>query len=297
MNDEVIYLSVDGTERRYVLHRPAVLPVGLPSPAVVMLDGRGGTPWTAMKSSGWSALADREGFLVAYPEATRLDPTGPLHFLTNPQMWNAGWGGSDVERPAVDDVGFLDRVFEDLVARGADSARLYLCGFSNGASMTFRFASERPERVAAIGTVAGHFRGTVEGVASPVPLMHIFGTLDPLNPFDGGLVELPWGRTEWRPPARRSAENWARRNGWEEGPLKESGDGLLIDRWGMPGDPREVVFVAVEGLGHVWPGGRRLLPEPLVGRSCDRFRATEALWEFFCRHRRPPAADGVEGES
>lgn len=297
MNDEVIYLSVAGAERRYVLHRPASLPADSIAPAVVMLDGRGGTPWTAMKSSGWSALADREGVLVAYPEATRLDPAGPLHFLTNPQMWNAGWGGSDVERPAVDDVGFLARVFEDLVARGADPARIYLCGFSNGASMTFRFASECPERVAAIGTVAGHFRGPVEGAALPVPLMHIFGTVDPLNPFEGGLVELPWGRTEWRPPARRSAEIWARRNGWDGSPKIDSSEGRWIQRWGEPGDPREVVFVAVEGLGHVWPGGRRLLPEPLVGRSCDRFRATEALWEFFARHRRPPAAERVEGKS
>jgi poly(3-hydroxybutyrate) depolymerase len=70
MNDEVVYLGLGGLRRRYVLHRPTHL-AGT-APAVVMLDGRGGTPWTAMKSTGWSPKADAEGFLAVYPEALQL---------------------------------------------------------------------------------------------------------------------------------------------------------------------------------------------------------------------------------
>lgn len=284
--DQVIYLDTSEGRRRYVLHQPvAVTSRGVP--VVIMLDGRGGTPWTAMKSTGWSALADAEGFWAAYPEALRLDPNGPLHFLTNPQMWNAGRGSSDVERPEVDDAGFLNQVIEDLVARGADPARIYMCGFSNGASMTFRFAAEHPARLAAIGTVAGHFRwGGETAPALPVPLAHFFGELDPLSPFNGGLVDLPWGKTEWRPPARQSADAWARRNGWSASPCVERFDGVTRERWGEPGDPAEVVFTAIADLGHVWPGGHRLLPESLVGPASDRLNATRNLWDFFRRHRR-----------
>ncbi|MCS6772115.1 MAG: hypothetical protein NZ740_08850 [Kiritimatiellae bacterium] len=283
--DQIIYLDAPGIRRRYVLHRPTVVHQGTPLPAVIMLDGRGGTPWTAMKSTGWSALADDEGFLVAYPEATRIDPHGPLHFLTNPQMWNAGSGGSDAERSHVDDVGFLNLLLDDLIQRGADPARLYMCGFSNGASMTFRFASEIPERLAALGTVAGHFRQNQAGHPTrPIPLAHYFGMQDPISPFHGGLVKLPWGPTELRPPARDSAVSWANRNGWSHPPTHEAGEGYYRERWGEPGHPAEVVFTAIEDLGHVWPGGHRLLPEALVGRPSDRLSATRELWAFFSRH-------------
>lgn len=285
--DEVIYLERDGLKRRYVLHRPPACAPDRPHPVVVMLDGRGGTPWTGMKSTGWNAQADAHGFLVAYPEATRMDPSGPLHFLDNPQMWNAGIGSSDAERPPVDDVGFLRAVLDDLLARGAAKpGHIAMCGFSNGASMTFRFAVEAGERLAAIGTVAGHFRSGHQSGAA-LPLAHFFGKLDPLSPYDGGMVELPWGRTEWRPPARDSAQAWASRLGWREDEARiESRDGVTIERWGTPGDAREVMFTTIHDLGHVWPGGHRLLPEALVGKTSDRLSATAELWSFFARHFR-----------
>ncbi len=285
-NDEVIYVETKEGRRRYVLHRPPACAPNARHPAVIMLDGRGGTPWTAMKSTGWSACADAHGFLAAYPEATRINPTGPLHFLDNPQMWNAGIGSSDAERPAVDDVAFLHTVLDDLINRGADPARIYMCGFSNGASMTFRFAAESGHRLAAIGTVAGHFRSGGDAVGTPVPLAHYFGRNDPLSPFDGGMVELPWGKAEWRPPARQSAEAWARRNGITSSPRVERRDGATWEIWGESGDPREVHFVAVEQCGHVWPGGHRLLPESIVGQTCDRVSATAGLWTFFSHRRR-----------
>lgn len=288
MHDEVIYLDVAGLRRRYVLHRPPTCPADRPHPIVVMLDGRGGTPWTAIKSTGWNAHADTHGFLVAYPEATRVDPKGPLHFMDNPQMWNAGLGSSDAERPPVDDVSFLRAALDDLVAhRAVDPNRMYMTGFSNGASMTFRFAVEAGERLAAIGTVSGHYRAGSGAPAKPVPLAHFFGKLDPLSPFDGGMIELPWRKTEWRPAARDSALAWAQRLGWPaDASQRETHDGLTVERWGEPGDPREVVFTAIHDLGHVWPGGHRLLPELLVGKTSDRLSATAELWSFFKRHTR-----------
>ncbi|MBW7907728.1 MAG: hypothetical protein H3C50_02245 [Kiritimatiellae bacterium] len=286
MNDEVLYLDKDGLRRRYVLHRPPTCPAGRRHPVVIMLDGRGGTPWTAIKSTGWSAHADAHSFLAVFPEATRLDATKPLHFLDNPQMWNAGLGSSDSERPPVDDVAFLLAVLDDLDARGdADLSRVYLSGFSNGASMAFRFAIEHAERVAALGTVAGHYRAGSGAPTQPVPLAHIFGKLDPLSPFEGGLIELPWGKTEWRPPARDTAFAWAQRLGWPaDASRRETRNGATIERWGQPGEKREVLFVAVDELGHVWPGGHRLLPERLVGPTADHFAATAELWSFFSRH-------------
>jgi len=286
---EVLYLDVDGIARRYVLYRPdAVIHHGKHVPLVVMLDGRGGTAWTAMKSTGWSAKADQEGFVMVYPEATRVNPSGPLHFLTNPQMWNAGHGGSDTERPQVDDLKFLRMLLDD-IARHAriDKSKCYMTGFSNGAAMTYRFALAFPGLLAAIAPVAGHCRLRDESLAEPLPMISLFGRLDPLSPYDGGEVNLPWGKREMRPAAIDSVHAWALLCGHhpDDGRLeKEAGMSRLI--YGRPGARDEIQFITVDDLGHVWPGGHRLLPEALMGHTSERVSANDEIWDFFKRHER-----------
>ena len=287
--DEVIYLDIGALRRRYVLHLPP-LETALPElPVVVMLDGRGGTPWTAMKITGWSELADRSGFAVAYPEALRLNPHGPQHFLDNPQMWNAGRGGSDVERADVDDALFLGAVFDDLAARlHATPERCFMSGFSNGAAMTFSFAATNPHRVAAIGVASGYCRVANTTLPHAVPTMYLFGALDPLSPLHGGNVELPWGKVEKRPPVMDSATLWARVNGLDVNhPSTREDDGVAWTSF-RGTSPEAVLEVGiVPDLGHVWPGGHRLLPQALVGATSNRLHATETFWNFFATRLRP----------
>jgi len=47
----------------------------------------------------------------------------------------------------------------------------------------------------------------------------------------------------------------------------------------------EAVFYTIEEHGHTWPGGKNLLPERLVGKSSNVFKATDVIWEFFRRHQ------------
>ena len=98
--NHVLYLDHDGLRRRYVLHQPPGAPPSSGWPVVMMLDGRGGTPWTAIKSTGWTGQADARGFLAVFPEAIRVNPNGPQHFLDNPQLWR-------MDRAPLDDLGFL----------------------------------------------------------------------------------------------------------------------------------------------------------------------------------------------
>ena len=284
---DVIYLDVGGLRRRYVLYRPHRLVIeGVAAPLIVMLDGRGGTPWTAMRTTRWNHTADREGFVLAYPEATRIDPEGPLHYMDNPQMWSAGAGGSDVERPAVDDVSFLRSVIEDVRERARIlHGRCYMAGFSNGAAMTYRYALAHPETVAAIATVAGHFRSPDLSMRDPVPLISIYGRLDPLSPYNGGEVKLPWGMTERRPPAIKSIHAWASMCGHDPAAgetIVKNGANRL--RYGQRGARDEIEFITVDDLGHVWPGGHRLIPESIVGVGSDRVIANDEIHGFFMRH-------------
>lgn len=284
--DQVIYVESGLMPRRYVLHVPPAYDGLSAWPLVLMLDGRGGTPWTAMKTTGWSRKADEAHFLVAYPEAMRLNPLGPQHFLTNPQMWNAGAGGSDVAREGPDDTQFLRVAIADIVTKfNVDRDRIYMTGFSNGASMTFRFALEAPELLAAIACVAGHFRYPDARLREPVPLIHFFGAADPLSPVEGGLVELPWGATERRPAAQASVDAWVRLLGLPPVPaFAEIRDGVTWHRYGPREDGAAVVQVVVADLGHVWPGGHRLLPERLAGAESRRVIANDVIWDFFATH-------------
>src|SRR5688572_25330597 len=70
-------IVVDGHERAWRLYRPANL--ADPAALVVMLHGGFGTARQAESAYGWNALADREGFAVAYPDG--LD-----------RVWNVGGG-------------------------------------------------------------------------------------------------------------------------------------------------------------------------------------------------------------
>ena len=59
----------DGATRSFILHVPTdVKPNG---PLIMVMHGYMGSAGEIMDYSGFNAIADREGFIVAYPEGTR----------------------------------------------------------------------------------------------------------------------------------------------------------------------------------------------------------------------------------
>lgn len=257
-----------------------------PLPLVLMFHGAGATAALARENTGWSVLGARERFICAYPEGTAPDPSRPPMFRQNPQTWNDGSGRGHVARLGVDDVAFtaalLDRLLE---TAPVDPRRVFAAGFSNGASMTFRLGVELADRLAAIAPVSGHLWLPAPRLTRPVSLFYVFGSVDPLNPLDGGEVRTPWGHTEYHPPVRVSLDRWRVALGCDEAPARSvERAGVRLERYAGCCDGAEVCFCLVEGLGHVWPGGRRMLPEHLIGPASDRLFGSEAIWRFFA-HR------------
>jgi polyhydroxybutyrate depolymerase len=37
-------------------------------------------------------------------------------------------------------------------------------------------------------------------------------------------------------------------------------------------------------MGHTWPGGISILPERIVGKTSDKIKANDLIWEFFEKH-------------
>lgn len=271
MNQSFTLRVTGAGERSYLVHTPATPG---PWPVVIMLHGAGGTAHWALRDTRWDEHADRHGFLLVLPDATRPDPSEPAGFLLNPQVWNDGAGNGVPARPDADDVGFVATMLDEVAANfTVDSTRVYLTGFSNGAGMAFRLAAECSDRFAAVAPVAGycHARPT-----RPVPTLYLVGDADPLVPLRGGEVVTPWGRKRViRPAVGETLARW----GWGISPrVVGHAAGVLVEEY--PG-PAPFLAYTVEGLGHHWPGGRGEFNHHIAGPPSDRVDACELIWEFF----------------
>jgi polyhydroxybutyrate depolymerase len=283
-------IQVGGTQRSALLHDTQIGAVPAAGrPLVVMLHGAGATARIAAQQTRWIEKADAVGAAVVFPEGVARDPQAAPQFRLNPQAWNDGSGRGHVARlVGIDDVGFVAAVIEASAERLLlDRARVYVAGFSNGASLAFRVAAELSDRVAAAVAVAGHCWIEPPLLVRPVPLLYVLGGADPLNPLDGGEIETPWGQREYHPPPARSVARWRTAIGaTAPGHVLRDADGVHEERHdGLAG--AELGVLTLAQMGHVWPGGPRLLPERIVGRRTDVVDATELAWSFFSRHSPP----------
>jgi polyhydroxybutyrate depolymerase len=96
-------------ERRCIVHVPARCTPDTTHPLVLFFHGGGGTAQSAMDETGWIQKADREGFVVVFPEGTPRHPDRPARFAGNPQTWNDGSArtGLGAVEQGIDDVAFV----------------------------------------------------------------------------------------------------------------------------------------------------------------------------------------------
>lgn len=288
--DHGFVLRVGNLDRRYTVHVPPSYDGRAPLPVVIMLHGGGGTGRAAAIETGWSEKADRAGFLAVFPNAMPPDPTKPSSFARNPQLWNDGSERFYQGQNKVDDVSFLNAMLDDLLARfAADRRRVFVTGFSNGASMAFRVGAELSGRIAAIAPVAGACWADSVKLEQAVPMCYITGMADPLNPIEGGVPRLTSGtsdkvRAKPKPPVRESIQRWTKALGCPNTPSKISeANGVRSEIYGPGRDGAEVAYITVEGLGHTWAGGKSLLPELMVGKTSEKLNATDFVWDFFSK--------------
>jgi poly(3-hydroxybutyrate) depolymerase/predicted RNA methylase len=277
-------ITIGGYERRYIVHMPESYDGIRPAPLVVMLHGAGGTAEIAMESAGWTKKADQEGFIVVFPEALRPNSSKPASFLRNTSMWNDGSGRGYAGEQNVDDSAFIKALINDLQSSYViDFNKIFITGFSNGASMAFRLGVELSDIITAIAPMSGYLWLESPKLAHPVSLFLITGTADPLNPFDGGNVITPWGKTEKKPSMRESVIKWAEMLGCDLSEKVISDNNEIRTLVWSCNCGAEALFCSIEGQGHIWPGGEPLLNERIVGKDTGKLNATDAIWEFFKR--------------
>lgn len=286
----VLDIRTNGFRRNYLVHVPSGYRPDVSLPLVVVLHGAFDTAEGMETLTGFSKLADREGFVVIYPNGI-----GILGFL---QHWNAGHCCGKAAEEKIDDVGYLAAAIGDVQSiLSIDANRIYMGGFSNGGMMTYRFAAERGDLLAAIAPLAAAAGGQVspetpewhipEPIA-PLSVIAIHGLADDDVRHAGG-VSLHRGGTRTYWPVEKSLQVWIRRNGChpKAAETSESGGAVQLRWWGVCEGNTEVALYLLEDWGHVWPGGvfTASLPQ---GNPLKDFEAAEVIWEFFNRQRRQP---------
>jgi polyhydroxybutyrate depolymerase len=259
-------LSADGARRGVLLHIPRS-GADRPRPLVIALHGAGETGPDFADDTGFSRLADRERFLVAYPTAV-----GPRSF------WNiTGQRAGDLP----EEVEELRRSLDALEgAACVDRARVFATGVSNGGGMTARLACELADRLAGAAPVAGGYKALPPCVPSRrLPILEIHGTGDQVVPYGGAPPD-------YRGSVTRYLARWRRIDGCTgKATRSDPAPGVHEVAWRGCADATLVEHVRLDHQAHGWPGGPRTIPERAA------FSTTWRTWEFFrSLPDRPPGA-------
>jgi polyhydroxybutyrate depolymerase len=280
-------IKVGELERTFLLHVPPNLDKNAAAAVILAFHGGGTTGGDMEEACGLSALSDREGFIVVYPDGYKRN-------------FNDGRGAGKLaaHRENVDDVAFVSAIL-DLLAREhkIDERRIFATGISNGAIFSHTLAAKLSKRICAIAPVVG---GMADKVAAdfrperPVHVMVVQGADDPLVPYEGGPIRGLAGRDAGDHGRIVSTDEalakWRTNNKCAERPEtadledRDPKDGCRPRRTTWKGEA-EVTLVRIEGGGHTWPGGKQYLGVRLIGPVCRDFDST-LIWQFFNSHPR-----------
>jgi polyhydroxybutyrate depolymerase len=233
------FVQVGRDRRHYLLYvPPSVAHADRPAPLVLAFHGLHlSAAWMA-RSTGLIGAADRAGVVLALPDAER-------------GAWNDGRLGPH----GPDDVRFATALVDTLVQGGvADSHRVTVSGYSNGAELALVLAAREPRLFAAVVSVSGAFPampGTPQP-HRPLPAYFTHGTADPVQPWDGR------SRRNRLHPALVSEDATVHAfvSANHAGPAREvpTGTGAVqqfVWRASVGGAP--VVLYRLVGAGHGWP--------------------------------------------
>lgn len=289
MSVERSLTAPDGRLRSYLLHVPAGLPPGR-RPLVVALHGGGESAGRFAAVTRLDRHADRDGWVVAYPQGTG-DPVDGEPGRQRRRSWNAGRCCGPARRDGVDDVGFLGALLDDVDAvlrsgggRAVDPDRTFLVGHSNGGMLAFRAALELTGRIAAVGVHSASLAVDWPARGGPEPdrgvsVVDVHGAADAHHPLEGGRgpasrVETPYASVTGTCARFAAAAGCG-------APRTERDGGAEVTTWRAPSGA-SVRLVVVDGGTHAW----------IDGAGPGGVDATAVIWSFLADHPRPGGPAG-----
>ncbi|HLP42185.1 MAG TPA: PHB depolymerase family esterase, partial [Fibrobacteria bacterium] len=243
---QTLTLRVAGVNRNYILHAPS----GLEKPPLVfVIHGFNMTGQQEVSLTRMNQVADREKFIVVYPNAL---PNG-----SGQQSW-------DMAGP--NDFAFLLAIIDSVdAAHKIDRKRVYASGFSQGGFLSFQLGCRYADVFAAIAPVSGLLNNSAGcNPKRPVPMIFTFGTNEGFD-VNGFL---------------QSGRDWVKLNGCDAtptvlDPYPAGNPNSVVTRsiHGSCKEGAEVVIQSVEGGGHEWPMNTQ-----------TKVNNSEEVWAFFKKH-------------
>jgi polyhydroxybutyrate depolymerase len=215
------------------------------APLLLAFHGTGESGAAFRAAAGLDAVAAREGWIVAYPDAA----------VGN---WAEGCDCTAADRLGINDTGFVRILIDSIATRvPVDRARVFAAGFSQGGVFVHRLACDLADRVAAVASVGAPMSAALAprcAPARPVSVLVIQGTLDDAYHYEGA------GRGPRATlGARRTVDFWRAVNHCADGrsataPPDTARDGTrpLEERWPACDQGTTVALLTVEGGRHAW---------------------------------------------
>jgi polyhydroxybutyrate depolymerase len=299
----VFDLNYDGYHRDYRVHVPPAAMYGQPLPMVINMAGATQNAQIEEITSDMDPNADQNGYLVVYPDGTRISKVlTPDPVAKNAQYgWNAGaCCGLPVTRK-INDVGFLEKVIADVAAKTpVNLRRVYMTGISNGGMMAYAFAAEASDHVAAISSISGQVEIPVIHPTRAVPTLEFHSINDPIAKFDGTPNKNP----SLRLSVMQGINQWVKADHCDRTPHVgtkivgaagsiSAGETATLLTYGHCTGGAHVELWRFTGSGHVWPGSTlNMGPKKNyilagVGRGIILVNADEAMWKFFSHYELP----------
>jgi polyhydroxybutyrate depolymerase len=276
----------EGVEREYIVHIPESL--NEDSPILFVIHGFTGSAGQIMEYSGMNTIADREGFLVVYPQGT-TDSGGNTFF-------NVGYEFH--KDSTVDDVSFIRDLFTLLSEEYSLKRKQgFATGMSNGGDMSYLLACTSADLFRAVAPVAGSLMSKTKDMCntqSPVPIFEIHGTGDQITLFDGDMEnDGGWGAYCDLPSTISFFADSYNLDNKSTKMITKKAEGSEYDiyferYWSQRSNEEVWMYKIVEGR-HVWPGFKiNWWENPIFwyyfGSGNDDINASEEVWRFFKRY-------------
>jgi poly(3-hydroxybutyrate) depolymerase len=267
--------QVDGTTRRAMVYVPS----GIDNPPLLLsLHGMGiGAEWHQGGMMKFEPIADREKFIVVYPEADQ------------DLRWDLG---------GTHDIDFMLAIIDEMAAQhGIDRNRVYASGFSMGGMFSYTLACKIPDKIAAIAPGDGYPLGGEFGCVTTrsVPIFHMHGTADDFVGYSGIHAFLDskisaYGcpttavRTEPYPPDNPASQSF--KELW--GPCTNDAN-----------QTSEIILISVTGMIHDWAtaGKANANEDPAFAGEPFDIDGSEEAWAFLKTHSLIDSDAGAGGSS
>ena len=196
---------------RALLHVPASYRRG--NPLVVVLHGCTQTAAGYDHGTGWSRLADEEGFILLFPEQQRAN---------NPNLCFNWFSPEDASRGSGEALSIRQMINAVQLQHGTDPARVFVTGLSAGGAMAAVMLATYPDLFAGGAVIAGLPYGTARSVPEAFDRMRGHGL-----PAEATLAKLVRSASSHRGP-------WPTLSVWHgtaDATVDQSNAEALIEQW------------------------------------------------------------------